>query len=211
MIRCIRAIVLAMAVVTLAAASASADSGGVAGKGLKFGVNSADLTGAGVEPGLGPQVGFTAGAFVTLGLTDRFFVQPEILYTEKGAESESRPNPYEYRFAYIEVPVMFKVTLASRGAAFRPYIYAGPFVGAKVSARVETYLDRRQEEANEANLPSVRGIDAGFAVGVGADLKAGPGRVLVDLRYGKSLVNALTTADKVRHRVFSISLGYSFD
>jgi hypothetical protein len=211
MTRLNKTMVLATAFFALIAASVDATASGIVGKGLKVGLNSATMSGTGADPGLTPQTGVVAGAFVTLGLTERLSVQSEVLYTEKGAECESGARPYEYRFSYIEVPVLWKLTIADRGATFRPNVYAGGFVGFKTGAQIETYRDRDQEEADEATFPSARGIDAGYAVGVGADLSLGPGRALVDVRYGRSLVSAVTTGANVTHRVVSVFLGYAFD
>lgn len=211
MTRSTKTILLATALLTLAAASAEAASGLIAGQGLKFGLSIADMKGAGVEPGLIPQAGIAAGAFLTLPLTGAFSVQPEILFTQKGAEFESGANPYEYHYSYIEVPVLCRLTIAGQGAAFRPNVYAGPFVAFKVGAKLETYLDPGQEESREENLPSARWIDAGYVVGVGADMILGPGRILLDIRYGRSLLSAVTTGAEVMHSLIYIFVGYSFD
>jgi hypothetical protein len=204
------ATVVAVALLALTAVANAAPDGTVS-KGLKISLNSADMMGAGVPSGLTPQTGFAAGAYLDWRLAGRASIQPEILYTQKGGEVESGTNPYEYHFDYVEIPVLLKLTMAGPGAAFRPHIYAGPFVGFKIDARIETYSGRDQEESAEQTLSSARGIDAGFAVGVGTDLAIGPGRVVLDLRYGKSLVSAMTTGPKFTHSVFSASLGYSFD
>jgi hypothetical protein len=211
MTRSIRTIALATAFLVLAAAAPEAASGGVVGKGLKFGLNSADMTGDGAVPGLTSRTGFVAGAFLTLGLSSCISVQPEILYTQKGAEFDSGAHPYEYQFSYVEIPLLWKLTIANRGTAFRPNVYAGPFVGFKTGAKLETYLDPGQEESVAENLTSARNIDAGYTVGVGADLILGPGRALVDIRYGRSLVSAVTTGADATHSVISACLGYSFD
>ena len=209
MTRSTTSVVFAAVFLALAAVDEAA-SGEIAGKGLKTGLNSSSMAGAGAEPGLTSQNGGAAGVFVTLGLTDHVAVQPEILYTQKGAELEAGTNPFEYRCSYVEVPLLWKLTFAGRDAAFRPHLYAGPFAGVKVGAQLETYRDRGQEESDEVNLPSARGIDAGVAAGVEADLSVGPGRILIDVRYEQSLVNAMTTGTKVRHRVVSVLLGYAF-
>ena len=167
MTRSTTSVVFAAVFLALAAVDEAA-SGEIAGKGLKTGLNSSSMAGAGAEPGLTSQNGGAAGVFVTLGLTDHVAVQPEILYTQKGAELEAGTNPFEYRFSYVEVPLLWKLTFAGRDAAFRPHLYAGPFAGVKVGAQLETYRDRGQEESDEVNLPSARGIDAGVAAGVEA-------------------------------------------
>jgi hypothetical protein len=204
-----KTMLLAAALLALAAAGAAPDRN--MAKGLKFGLALADMKGAGAEPGLTPQAGFTAGAFLTLPVTGLLSIQPEVLLTQKGAESESGPKPYEYRFTYIEFPVLGKLHLAGRSAAFRPNIYAGPFLGVKVGALLDTYLDPSQEESVEESLPAARSIDAGFVVGAGLDVLLGPGRILLDVRYGGSLLDAFTAGGRVRHRVLSVCLGYSFD
>jgi len=210
MTRSTKTTLLMTALLTLAAALAEAASGPITGKGLKFGLAVADMKGAGVESGLVPQAGITAGAFLTLSLTDFFYAQPEILFTQKGAEFEGGANPYEYHYSYIEIPVLFKLGLAGPDSAFSPNVYAGPFLGFKAGAILETYLDPGQEESKEEKIPSVRGIDAGYVVGVGADMILGPGRILLDVRYGRSLLSAVTTGTEVKHSIIAVFLGYSF-
>jgi hypothetical protein len=209
--RTAKTIVLAALIMVLAAISPEAAFGQVAGKGLKFGISISNLNGAGAETGLTSQVGFSGGGFLVLNLAGAISVQPEILFTQKGAEFESGANYYEYHYSYIEVPILLKLTLANENAAIRPSIYAGPFVSIKASAKRETYLDPDQEESSKENLPSVRSIDAGFVVGAGADLRLGPGHILLDLRYGISLLNAVTTGAKITHSVIYVFLGYSFN
>jgi hypothetical protein len=210
MTRSAKTTLLLTALLTLAAASVEAASGQITSKGLKFGLAISDMKGSGVEPGLVPQAGITAGAFLTLSLTDFFSAQPEILFTQKGAEFEGGMNPYEYHYSYLEIPVLFKLGLAGPDSAFRPNIFAGPFVGFNVGAILETYLDPGQEESKEEKIPSVRGIDAGYVVGVGADMILGPGRILLDVRYGRSLLSAVTTGAEAKHSLIAVFLGYSF-
>jgi hypothetical protein len=169
------------------------------------------MNGAGAETGLTSQVGFSGGGFLILNLAGAFSIQPEILFTQKGAEFESGANYYEYHYSYVEVPILLKLTLANKNAAIRPSIYAGPFASFKAGAKLETYLDPDQEESKKENLPSVRSIDAGFVVGAGADLRLGPGKILLDLRYGLSLLNAVTTSAGVKHSVIYAFLGFSFN
>jgi hypothetical protein len=211
MTRTAKTIVLAALILILAAVSSEATFGQIAGKGLKFGMTISNLNGAGAETGLTSQVGFSAGGFLILNLAGVFSIQPEILFTQKGAEFESGANYYEYHYSYVEVPILLKLTLANENAAIRPSIYAGPFVGFKASAKLETYLDPDQEESKEENLHSVRSIDAGFVVGAGADFRIGPGSILLDLRYGMSLLSAATTGAKITHSVIYAFLGYSFN
>jgi hypothetical protein len=201
---------LAAVLMILAAASAKAATGWVEGKGLKFGFAISDMTGAGVEPGLNPQTGFSGGAFLTMALTDVFSVQPEIIFTKKGAEFESGAVYYEYHYYYVEFPVLLKLILTGPKASFRPNVYAGPFLSLKVGAKLETYLDPVQEESKVENLPSTRGIDAGYVLGLGADMPLGPGRILLDIRYGRSLLSAVITSAEVKHSVFCVFLGYAF-
>jgi hypothetical protein len=202
---------IVFATLILAAISSEAAFGPIAGKGLKFGMTISRLNGAGAETGLTSQVGFSGGGFLVLNLAGAVSVQPEILFTQKGAEFESGVNYYEYHYSYVEVPILLKLTLAKENAAIRPSIYVGPFVSFKASAKLETYIDPDQEESKKETLPSIRNIDAGFVVGAGADLHLGPGNILLDLRYGLSLLSAVTTGPSVKHSVIYVFLGYSFN
>jgi hypothetical protein len=206
-----KVIIFAVLILAMAAASSEAASGLVAGKGLKFGMTISALNGAGAETGLTSQVGFCGGGFLILNLAGAFSVQPEVLFTQKGAEFDSGSNYYEYHYSYIEIPLLLKLTLAGKEAMFRPSIYAGPFVGFKTSAKLETYLDPDQEESKQESLPSIRSVDAGIVVGAGADLHLGPGNILLDLRYGLSLLSAVTTGPDVKHSVIYVFIGYSFN
>jgi hypothetical protein len=211
MIHYAKTVALAAALMVLLAASVEAAPGLIAGKGLKFGLTISDMSGAGVEPGLTPQTGFAGGAFLTLALMDVFSVQPEILFITKGAEFESGSVYYEYHYSYIEVPVLLKLNIAGPKAAFRPNFYVGPFVGFNIGAKLETYLGPGQEESQVDNLPSIRGTVAGYILGLGADVTLGPGKIILDFRYGRNLLSAVTTSSSVIHSVFCVFLGYSFN
>lgn len=104
----------------------------------------------------GNLIGFQIGAVLDVKITDFLYVQPGIMLSSKGTESESESeetsasynskskhnlmvNPY-----YIEVPVMLSLkgslaeNLALR-AQIGPYIGFGLFGGAEISEKYESY------------------------------------------------------------------------
>ena len=83
-------------------------------------------------------VGFYVGLSASIGLSDRFSVQPEVLYTAQGSVVE---NPatygadqtivYTYNVSYLRVPLLAKYYVAGEvGSGFS--LYVGPEVGFKI-------------------------------------------------------------------------------
>src|SRR5258708_4994873 len=83
------------------------------------------------------KVGFNAGIFAKLPITTGFSIQPELLYSVKGAKdtySNLVQGNGEYRFnlGYMELPVLAVVNLTKN---FN--IHAGPYLSYLVSANVK--------------------------------------------------------------------------
>lgn len=79
--------------------------------GVKGGVNFTNLTSDGFEDN-NSRTGFHIGVLAEIPVSDRFSVQPEVLYSTQGAEADrffgtERVNG-EYQLDYIQVPVIAK-------------------------------------------------------------------------------------------------------
>lgn len=77
--------------------------------------------------------GFAAGGFAQIALTrDGFFaIQPELLYSAKGAKSTLQLYSYHQRLHYLELPIVAKINAA--GLIFE----VGPQVSLLMAARNE--------------------------------------------------------------------------
>ena len=177
--------------------------------GLKAGANFANVL---VAPDLPPgsskssRTGFLGGAFAEARLSDTFSVQLETFYTQKGFEVTSAAGRATYRLDYVELPVTAKATFGS--GLLRPYLFAGPSVGFRLSADVQTASSSGDLE------DSTRTTDLGIDLGAGLRYRLSPGTELVlEGRYSVGLVNIFNTGPAggtVNTRDLKILAGVSF-
>jgi hypothetical protein len=136
-------------------------------------------------------------------VTPNFLIQPEVLYTQKGAKYDEGGAEATVKLDYVEVPVLFKGRFGSGGV--KPSVFAGPAVGFKVSAKTEF-------DGEEEDIEDVKGTDFGIVFGAGLDLAAGPGSFIIDARYTLGLTTLDDSPDPgdVKNGVWSFSVGYTF-
>tara|TARA_R100000935_G_scaffold55682_2_gene85972 strand:+ start:66144 stop:66806 length:663 start_codon:yes stop_codon:yes gene_type:complete len=195
--------------------------------GAKAGVNFASI-GGDFTDGVEGKTGFHIGGLVEIMLSDKFAVQPELLYSAQGAKIEDSDTQFgitvtetsKTKLDYINIPIMGKFYV-TEGLALE----AGPQVGFLVSANAESEIevsgDVDPEILDEINnqFPSgdvdisdfTSGVD--FGVGVGASYRLDMG-VFFGARYtlGLSNINDGPGADSVKQQnnVFQFSVGYLF-
>jgi len=128
------------------------------------------------------RIGFHAGVFGQWELSEVFGIQPEVLYSSKGAKAEYDIAIFEgenkFNLNYIDVPVLavFKI-----GENFE--IHAGPYFSYMLGANVSTdgELGEGVDELDKDNLSET---DFGLAGGVAF----GSEQTKVGLRYNYGLV-----------------------
>jgi hypothetical protein len=194
--------------VALFGATSSAFAQGVSG-GIKGGVNFSNITfdsEEGDDPQFDSRTGLVAGAFVTFPMADTFSVQPEVLYSVKGAKFTEEGIESTVRVDYVEIPVLARYSSAPSGnSSFQ--VFAGPYVAFKTKAEATTEFDG--EDFDEDLDEDVEDLDFGVVVGGGVEA----GHFVVDLRYSWGLKNAnAVESDQltIKHKVFSIMAGIRF-
>ncbi|APG59381.1 porin family protein [Christiangramia salexigens] len=78
--------------------------------GVKGGANLTNMTSDGFENNKS-RTGFHLGVLAEIPVSDKFSVQPEVLYSTQGTEDEGSNFKDEYRLDYIQVPVIAKIYL----------------------------------------------------------------------------------------------------
>lgn len=132
------------------------------------------------------KAGFNAGIFAKLPITPGFSIQPELLYSVKGAKdtySNFLQGDGEYRFnlGYMELPVLAVVNITKN---FN--IHAGPYLGYLVSANVkDVNNDGSIKGATDLKTDDFNRWDVGLAGGVGFDVSA----FTLGARYNYGLSN----------------------
>ncbi|WP_289665974.1 porin family protein [Flavobacterium panacagri] len=165
--------------------------------GVKGGFNMSNLYNSGDDVDDNNVLyGFNAGLYATLPISDIVAIQPELLFTTKGAKLEYSGAGFngdaKFKLNYIELPLLVRVNVTKN---FN--IHAGGYASYLVSSKVTGNGDVEFEQ--EIDRDDLAKFDAGIAAGVGVDFD--PISIGVRYNYG------LTTVGKER----STALGtYTF-
>ncbi|GAA4365133.1 porin family protein [Hymenobacter saemangeumensis] len=147
------------------------------------------------------RFGFHAGVFANISLSDLIAVQPELVFSQKGAKY-STTDALD-RLNYLDIPLSFHLNVSGL------FFEAGPQVGVLLGASRETgsVSVNTKERYND--------FDFGYLAGLGYQRKSGPG---IGLRYNGGFTNvvqsttagSVTTQPRIRNSVFQLYLTYSF-
>lgn len=188
--------------------------------GIRAGVNFQNINGknrSGDKLENDIATGFHAGVNAEVPLGTGFYLQPGVLYSQKGTEFD---NDNQVKLNYIEVPVNFvyKPVLGTG----RMLLGFGPYVGFGLGGKVKTAGTERDVEYEKTVNSSSPSLTAGVYKGIdgGANLLAGYefARNLsfqVNAQLGLVNINpefqgAANDESKWRHTGFGLSLGYRF-
>lgn len=200
--------------------------------GGKIGVNFADTRVNGLLENYTPDqttyTGFTAGVMAEIPMTSALSFRPELNYIQKGftvsqafdvellgidmpigAKANTRLN-------YMEMPLLLKYSIGSDQT--KVYAIAGPNIAYATSAElrpVATFII-------DFNLPRIpinldndiyNRWEVSGVVGVGGEVKAGPGKIFMDGRYNLGFTSMLENPIvnlNIKNQGFNISAGYAY-
>lgn len=160
--------------------------------GVKAGANFSDFTGSDAKNiSTSVKVGFHFGALVELKLFENFAIQPEIMYSTKGAKLDDVEGIEldEIDLNYITVPVLAKLYLISEKLSLE--------VGPQFSFLLDDNLEE-QFETKSFDFAAVGGLGYQFT-----------DSVFAQLRYVAGLSDTSKDAE-IRNQTFQLSLGYRF-
>ena len=157
--------------------------------GTKAGLNLANLAGDDIE-GNSMLIGFSVGGFASIGISEAFSVQPELLYSTKGSSFDEGGD---YVLSYIDIPIMAKYNVSDE-----IHFELGPQIGLLMAA------DADGNDVKEF----FSGTDIGLAVGGGYTLESG---IDLSLRYATSLSTITEDSEgDVKNTVIQVAVGYRF-
>ena len=158
--------------------------------GLKAGVNIANYEDVYT---VDPRIGLHAGLLLHFHIRPSLAFQPEILYSQEGAEFASGKQKVDY----LNFPFLFQYLFA-RG--FR--LETGPQIGIRADAEFE------YDNGVEVNIKkSIESTDVAWVFGLGYLSTSGLG---VDARYNVGLTDVGKGPGKLKNRVWQIGLFYQF-
>lgn len=163
--------------------------------GAKAALNVATLTGD-VEDA-SSLIGFQIGGFAEIKVSEKFAVQPELLYSAQGTSGDD----VDFNLNYLNIPVMAKFYVAD---AFS--LEAGPQIGFLLSSKFD----------GEDFKDFTSSTDFSLNLGAGYDFTE---NLTAGVRYNFGLSNVLDFGDfeeeigeelSAKNGVFSVSVGYKF-
>ena len=168
-------------------------------------------------------LGFQGGVFMRIPLANQFYLQPGLLYVQKGAKNESDLGKITYRLSYAELPINFlykaQVGAGSILLGFGPYVAYGINGNVNVESGCVS-LDNDIVFQNEVAVTDpltnfyAKRVDAGANIFFGYEL-AGGLSVQFNAQLGMLDVNSddnrvVDDKTSIRNTGFGISLGYGF-
>ncbi len=195
---------LLVLVVALVLSSAPAAMAQNQGSGIKGGVNFAELD---IDPGdfdfFERRTGLVAGAFFVLPVAPHFSIQPEALYSQKGAKVEEADGGGTLKLDYFDIPILARWDSSNSGEA-RFNVFAGPSFNFRIRARQDI-----DGENNDISADIER-FDLGIVFGAGVEF----GKFLIDGRsqLGLRPVNKFRDEEgfEAKNRSFSLMGGFRF-
>lgn len=208
--------------------------GGRAGLNVSFLSVQPKLESFDLGSSISPKIGAGIAALGYFEIGPYFAIQPEIVYNRKGLKSKIdekinsdtiiRAN-WNQSFDYIEVPLMFKLSLNSEG--FDPFIEFGAYYGylmrakykADVTINFQDYYNQDYISDFKTNSlgQTLNRNEYGFKVGVGGTLAVSKGVVFFSIRYSQGLNDMIDYQikpegqNKTYNRVFQLTVGYAFE
>lgn len=128
--------------------------------GLKGGPSYSSVVGQHVE-GAAYKRGFHSGVLVNFKLSDRFSLQPEVLYSQKGTQGAD--NSIRINLRYVDLPMLLRVATGPGGL----FVEIGPQFWYLAGSRAT--LDSRTPLARVSSdfAGSYPNFDVGYATGFG--------------------------------------------
>jgi hypothetical protein len=161
--------------------------------GAKGGLNMATISG---DEGASSLLAFHLGGFAEFKVSDKFAVQPELLYSMQGAKYSTGGMSFTTNLNYLVVPVMAKYFVTDAIS-----INAGPQLGLLMSAKLDG------TDVKDGFNTTDFGLNIGGGYNIGDNM-------MLDVRYNlgfSELAKDKAAGDSAtKNAVLQLSFGYKF-
>ncbi|WP_299683695.1 porin family protein [uncultured Dokdonia sp.] len=162
--------------------------------GAKAGANFASISGDLTED-IDGRTSFNAGVVANIGISEKFSIQPELVYSAQGGTANIEGEDFTIKLDYINVPVLADFNIV-KGLS----IQAGPQIGFNITSEV----DADGGESSEIESENIE-----FSLAAGAQYKLDQG-LFFQARYGLGITDTSDFLSR-KNNVFSLSIGYFFN
>jgi outer membrane protein with beta-barrel domain len=183
--------------------------------GLLAGLNLSTVGGDDVDDAEG-RTGGIFGGYVSLGIGRSWAIQPEVLFSMKGATDNSGGDETTLKVNYIEVPLLLRLNIPTAGSV-DPHVYAGPSFAYRASCKLSGQnagvsasidCDDLDELAGE-DIVDIAKMDWGLALGGGLGFDLAGRALNLGVRYTLGL-KEISNGGDVYNRVLSFIASYEF-
>lgn len=150
------------------------------------------------------RTGWELGGFVVYKPLKNIGFTVDLLLTTKGShikqstgnESSSETSETYINLVYLQIPILCNIYLRDEASSFRPRIFIGPSIAARLSAK-ETINYRKEDLKSDSSYSSTNTInsqfqrkDLGITIGTGFDYKMKEKTFFsLDIRYTQGLID----------------------
>jgi len=167
------------------------------------------------EDNPGNLLGFAFGGAVEIGVSEKFSIQQELLFSQSGFiieddfELAGEPVDLSIKYFYLQIPLLAKLKFGSGPAVFN--VFAGPHVGFGLGdIIIQTEVMGEKNSGTQSwDDTGYKRFDFGVTGGVGVSFAVGRGNLGIDLRYQLGLSNLSDDGDgKSSNRNLQAGLSY---
>lgn len=203
--------VVLLAVLMTAFIATNVSAQGITGKGVKVGLNLANVAGDDAED-TNMKIGLAIGGYATFDFGLPVLIRPEVMFSQKGFKIDEEE---EFFGETMSIEGTFSVNyLDINPLAVYPIndmisVFVGPSLGLFINGKSEiTVKIAGESETTDEDIESddMNGMDFGLIIGGGYNL----GMVEVEARYSLGLKDAYDEDSDMKNNVFQIVVGYSF-
>lgn len=212
---------LSFSVLTLAASAGQVRAQDVHPKptlGILAGIDLATISGSAVS-NAGSRTGLSIGGFATFHVTNQFGIEPELLFTQRGASESSNGTDLTLKLDYIDVPVLARWDVSLTNSNVRPFFLAGPTFSFQISCDAEESGTSGSASTSCDNLNnqteggfSKKSFDTGATLGAGVGFPVDKNKktnLSFSIRYNLGLIDVFDNTD-AKNRTWSFMAGLTF-
>ncbi len=183
--------------------------------GVKGGVNSAKIGGENFIKETADNKrnpGIMGGVSLGISGKSKFEFQPELLFVQKGTHYKDGDYGVKVELNYLELPLMLKWNYGAVNGSVRGFFNVGPYTSVLLSSNFAEHGNKKKYY--EGFTQVLNKVDMGLNIGGGIGIKAGAGRILLDLRFAlgfKTLDNSAADNKVLLNNVGSFMVGYELD
>lgn len=138
------------------------------------------------------KMGFALGASVNFKVNPHVTLQPEILYTRKGAKQTITTTGIlatylraDYSMDYIEIPVLVKFYMRKNHEPLVPFVGLGPYVSFLIRDKYK--VKAGSDEFMYDSIEDINKFDYGITLALGLDFNGPGSRFVFDYRLSLGL------------------------